>query len=80
LTLRALTVSIRGVLGGVYLENNLPTIALNDFSAETELTHIGTIPSYHMHKLGQKRRGSKINLKQSMQATRTRKLMDITYG
>lgn len=52
-----------GVLGGVYLENNLPTIALNDFDAETELTHIGTIPSYHMHKLGQKRRGSKIKFK-----------------
>src|SRR5699024_8837500 len=29
----------------------------------TELTHIGTIPSYHMHKLGQKRRGSKIKFK-----------------
>src|SRR5699024_8208833 len=52
-----------GVLGGVYLENNLPAIALNDFSSETELTHIGTIPSYHMHKLGQKRRGSKIKFK-----------------
>ena len=33
-----------GVLGGVYLDNNLPTIALNDFAQETELAHIGTIP------------------------------------
>ncbi|CAD2077985.1 KipI antagonist [Jeotgalicoccus aerolatus] len=49
-----------GILGGVYLNDQLPVIALNDFDAETSLTHIGTIPSYHMHKLGQKRRGSKI--------------------
>lgn len=52
-----------GALGGVYLQNNLPIIALNDFADETDLTHIGTIPSYHMHKLGQKRRGSKIQFK-----------------
>lgn len=52
-----------GVLGGVYLENNLPIIAINDFAAKTDLAHIGTIPSYHMHKLGQKRRGSKIKFK-----------------
>lgn len=52
-----------GVLGGVYIKDETPIIALNDFNSQTDLTHIGTIPSYHMHKLGQKRPGSKIKFK-----------------
>lgn len=52
-----------GVLGGVYVDNEQLTIALNDFEAVTKQTHIGTVPSYHMHKLGQKRPGSKIKFK-----------------
>lgn len=52
-----------GIKGGIYLADNQPVIALNDFNQETSATHIGTIPQYHMHKLAQKRSGSKIKFK-----------------
>lgn len=52
-----------GVNGGIYIADNQPVVALNDFNQSTSAPHIGTIPQYHMHKLAQKRRGSKIKFK-----------------
>lgn len=52
-----------GVKGGVYIADDQPVLALNDFNQSTTAAHIGTIPTYHMHKLAQKRRGSKIRFK-----------------
>lgn len=52
-----------GIKGGVYIAAGEPVLALNDFDQPTTAEHIGTIPSYHMHKLSQKRRGSKIKFK-----------------
>lgn len=49
-----------GVSGGVFLKDGQPFIALNDFEDSIEYTHIGTIPSYHMHKLAQKTKDSKL--------------------
>ncbi|QYA48727.1 hypothetical protein [Nosocomiicoccus ampullae] len=49
-----------GVQGGIFLKDNKPFIALNDFDMSTEYTHIGTIPSYHMHKIAQKTKDSKV--------------------
>ncbi|MFC3420303.1 hypothetical protein ACFOLA_13175 [Salinicoccus hispanicus] len=52
-----------GIKGGVYIADGQPVLALNDFNAYTTAPHVGTIPSYHMHKLVQKRPGSKIRFK-----------------
>lgn len=49
-----------GILGGVFIQDNQPVMAFNDFVTSTTLPHIGTIPSYHMHKLAQKTNGSLI--------------------
>lgn len=56
-------IETHGVLGGVYIAENQPVITLNDFNHPTTAPHIGTIPSYHMHKLAQKRPGSHIQFK-----------------
>lgn len=52
-----------GVLGGVYIPEDQPVVTLNDFNHATTAPHIGTIPSYHMHKLAQKRPGSQVQFK-----------------
>lgn len=52
-----------GIKGGVYIADNQPVLALNDFNQSTSASHIGTIPQYHMHKLAQKRSGSNIKFK-----------------
>ncbi|MFB9859569.1 hypothetical protein ACFPFV_03480 [Salinicoccus siamensis] len=52
-----------GIRGGVYISEEQPLLALNDFDASIKASHIGTIPSYHLHKLVQKRPGSKIQFK-----------------
>jgi len=52
-----------GIKGGVYLADGAPILALNDFNQSTTAEHIGTIPSYHMHKLSQKRTGSRLKFK-----------------
>ena len=52
-----------GIEGGIYIAGGEPVLALNDFDQPTTAEHIGTIPSYHMHKLSQKRRGSKVKFK-----------------
>jgi allophanate hydrolase subunit 2 len=52
-----------GLKGGVYIADGQPVLALNDFNDYTTAPHIGTIPSYHLHKLVQKRAGSHIRFK-----------------
>lgn len=52
-----------GIKGGVYIAGNQPVVALNDFNQSTSAMHVGTIPQYHMHKLAQKRSGSKVKFK-----------------
>ncbi|WP_411843475.1 hypothetical protein [Salinicoccus sp. HZC-1] len=52
-----------GVKGGVHIADNQPVLALNDFNKVTTAPQVGTIPSYHLHKLSQKRTGSKIQFK-----------------
>jgi len=52
-----------GVKGGVHIADNRPVLALNDFNKVTTAPQIGTIPSYHLHKLSQKSTGSKIQFK-----------------
>lgn len=52
-----------GVKGGLHIADNQPVLALNDFNKYTTAPQIGTIPSYHMHKLAQKSAGSKIHFK-----------------
>lgn len=52
-----------GLPGGVFIPENQPVITLNDFDQATTAAHIGTIPSYHMHKLAQKRPGSQLQFK-----------------
>lgn len=52
-----------GVKGGVHIADNQPVLALNDFNKVTTAPQVGTIPSYHLHKLSQKSTGSKIQFK-----------------
>lgn len=52
-----------GILGGVFIQDNQPVMAFNDFVTSTSLPHVGTIPSYHMHKLAQKTNGSLLKFK-----------------
>lgn len=52
-----------GVPGGVFIPENQPVITMHDFNQPTTAAHVGTIPSYHLHKLAQKRPGSQIQFK-----------------
>ena len=52
-----------GLRGGVFIPENQPVITLNDFDQPTTALHVGTIPSYHLHKLAQKRPGSQLQFK-----------------
>lgn len=52
-----------GLRGGVFIPEDQPVITLNDFDQPTTASHVGTIPSYHLHKLAQKRPGSQLQFK-----------------